>query len=257
VATVRPDELERLLWEQTEGTLSAADHARLDAYLAAEPTAERQRRDVKLIAGLLATVKEVDPPPALQKSIQTAILARPRPRPRLSLAGALQEMLAPKWRVRIAWAVVGMVAGVTATALIVADFGTTSRDDVARYYGSMAPPTSGAPITLELPGSLGAVTLQSEDGAVAVDLAVTRPIDGGVAVELSGAGLAVASCEGSGATSRVEASADGVLAELAGAGRLRMRTSLAPQTGSIVVRVSMAGRQIAERRFEPRRAPGS
>jgi hypothetical protein len=251
---MRPDELERLLWEQTEGTLSAADRARLEAYLAAEPTAERQRRDVKLIAGLLATVKEVDPPPALQTSIQIAILSRSRPRPRLALAVALQEMLAPKWRVRIAWAVVGLVVGVTATALIFADFGYTSRDDVSRYYGSMVPPASAGSFTLDLPHSLGALTLQSETGALDVDLAVTRQVDDGVAVELSGAGLAVASCEGSGAASYLEVSADAVMARLDGAGRMRIRINLSPGTGDVVARVSVAGRKLAERRLGPRKA---
>ncbi len=257
---MRPDELERLLWEHTEGTISADNRARLDAHLAANPTAEKQRRDVKVIAELLGSVRDIEPPPFLQSRIESAVAARPRPRGRFSWDGTVREMLAPKWRVRIAWAVAGLVVGVTATALMVADLGRTSREDISRFYGAMALPerTVAAALEIELPDALGSFALTPRGRGVVIRLDVTRPVSGGVTVELVAGGLTVESVESSGAAaSRVEASGEAIVTALGSAGHVSARIGIPPRAESLTVRVSAAGKQVVERRIEVKTAPRS
>jgi len=247
---MRPNELERLLWEQTEETISADDRGRLEAYLAANPAAERQHRNVKAFAELLGSVGHVEAPPDLPARIEAAVATRPRPRPRFSWSAVVSEMLAPQWRVRIAWAVVGLVVGMTATALMVADFGRTSRDDISRYYGAMASleRAGAAPLSVELPDALGTLGLSARDGALLVDLEVTRPVAGGVSFEVAGGGLAVASFKASASAScRVDAGAGSVVATVDGAGHVTARIALPAQAGVVIIRVAAGGKAIVER----------
>jgi hypothetical protein len=256
---MKPDTLERLLWEQAEGTISAEDRSRLDAELASDPTAERQRRGVKAVAELLTSVGEVTPPPSLHARIETALAARPRPRPRFSFTAMINEVLVPQWRVRIAWAVVGLVVGMTATALIVADFGHTSREDISRFYGSMATLDTAGAAALEvaLPDALGTLTLSARDAMLTVDLEVARPVAGGVAVEVAGAGLAVVSFRaGTAAGGRVDASAEAVVATADGAGHLTTKIGLPTRTGVLSVRVAVAGKTVVERGLDVSKVSG-
>ncbi len=256
---MKPDELERLLWEQTEGTITADERARLDAYLASDPTAERQRREVKAVAELLSSVGEIAAPPALQVRIETAVAARPRPRRRFSWSATLSEVLAPQWRVRIAWAVVGLVVGMTATALMVADFGHTSREDISRFYGTMASLKEAGepPLSVELPDSLGMLALSARDGVLLVELEVARPVAGGVAVEVVGGGLTVVTFEtGASAAGRVEAGPGSVVATVAGVGHVTAKIGFPSQAGTLAVRVAMAGKTIAERGLDVSKVTG-
>jgi hypothetical protein len=256
---MKSDDLERLLWEQAEGTLAAEDRSRLEAELTANPGAERQRRGVKAVAELLTSVGEVAPPPSLQARIESALAGRARPRPRLSWAAMVSEVMAPQWRVRIAWAVVGLVVGMTATALMVADFGRTSRDDISRFYGTMATlETSGAAsLEVALPDSLGTLTLAGREGKLVVDLEVARPVAGGVAVEVAGAGLEVVSFQAGTATAgRVDVSARAVVATAEGAGHFTTKIGLPTPSGVLAVRVAVAGKTVVARSLDVSKVTG-
>jgi hypothetical protein len=254
VAEMKQDELERLLWEQAEGSIAADERARLDALLAADPGAEQRRHGVMAVAEMLGSVAEVAPPPGLQGRITAAVAARQRSHPRASWSALVTDVLAPQWRVRIAWAVVGLVVGMTATALMVADFGHATREDISRYYGAMARPGAADGTVTPLPGGLGTISAGLAGGALALDLDVSREVGGGVRIEVAGGDLAVESFSGTSA-SRVEVAPEAVAATLEEPGHLSVGIRVPQAAGAITVRIFADGKQILERSLAGPAAP--
>ena len=102
---MKPDELDRLLWDEVDEALDVAARERLEAALAAEPAGERRRQEVAECASLLAAVEAVPTPPGLRARIDRAIAARPTVLPRPP-CGVWAGVLAPRHRMHLAWAAV-------------------------------------------------------------------------------------------------------------------------------------------------------
>jgi hypothetical protein len=248
---MRADEVERLLWEQAEGAISAADRERLAVALAADPRAARQRRDITACAELLAAVTDVPAPPALQASIERAIAARPYPRPRAAWREALAGLMVPQRRARLAWATAGVLLAVVTTALLVTDLGRAPGRGDERFYGALVPgrsTLSGAETAL-LPDGLGSLTLSARDGSLLCQLRLDRIVEGGVTLDVTGSGVTVGGFEADGvAASQIAAAPDavGVASEGVGSVSLAVRAAATPQ--DVTVRVVAAGRTVFERK---------
>lgn len=183
-------QLERLVWEQIDGTLSTEDRTRLEAFLASHPEAEAVRRQIVATADLLGAVAPVPPPPALPDDIARLLAARPAPRARRAFWRELgHEVLAPRWRARLAWATVGVCAGVALTVLLVADFGRSGEGDVSRFYGAMHVQPQG--LAIELPESLGRVVLQRRGTSLIVAVSAERQPAQALTLDLEGPGMAL------------------------------------------------------------------
>jgi hypothetical protein len=248
---MKPDELERLLWEQTDGEISATDRKRLTIALTADPDANHQRHDVAACADLLAAVGEVPVPPMLWAGIERTVAALPRPQAQRSWFASLCGLLVPQRRVRLAWAAAGVVVVVVTAVLLVVDLGQVPGVDNTRFYGSMVPgrSTLSGTETAALPDGLGALTLAQRDGSLLCQLRVDRTVDGGVTLDVTGTGVTVAGFEANGVVASQIASAPdavGVAVEGVGSASLAVRAAAPPQ--DVTVRVVASGRTAFERR---------
>jgi hypothetical protein len=251
---MRPEELDRLLWQDVEGELTAADRARLAAVLAADPDAARRRREVAACADLLAAVEEVPAPPALQASIERAVAARPHPRRRAAWREALAALFAPQRRTRLAWATAGVLVGVVATLLLLnGDPGRAPGGGDERFYGALVAGTAAParPGTAALPDGLGSITLSVREGTLLCQLRLDRVVPGGVTLDVTGVGVTVGGFEADGVGASQIASAPdavGVRVEGVGAASLTVRVGESPQ--DVTVRVVSAGGTVFERKVD-------
>lgn len=246
---MKPDELDRLLWDDVDGELDVAERERLEMALAAEPAGKRRRREVAECASLLAAVKAVPPPPGLRARIDRAIAARPSHRPRSAWRGVWDGVLAPRHRMHLAWAAV--LVGAIAAVLFLADGGRSQGAGNSRFAGALVPglaPFAG-PETADLADGLGALTLSVRDGSLLCQLRLDRPVDGGVRLTVTGSGVTPGEIETAGVTvTSIEPVPDTVGVEAAGVGSASLGVRLARAPQELAVRVDAAGRTVFARR---------
>ena len=246
---MKPDELDRLLWDDVEGALDAAGRERLKAALAAEPAGERLRREVAECASLLAAVEAVPPPPDLHARIDRAIAAHPSHRPRPAWRSVWAGVLAPRHRMHLAWAAV--LVGAIAAALFVADGGRSQGAGNSRFAGALVPglaPFAG-PETADLADGLGALTLSVRDGSLLCQLRLDRPVDGGVRLTVTGGGVTPGAVETIGVTvTAIEPVPDTVGVEAVGVGSASLAVRVARKPLELAVRVEAGGRTVFARR---------
>jgi len=257
---MRPDEVERLLWEQADGTISAADRERLEAAIGADPAGESGRRRVAALAGLLSSVEPVEVPVGLVQRIDRAVAALPLPGTRVSpWRSWIGELLQPRWRVRIAWTAAGLAVGIAAAVLLVSSLRSGPGEDVTRYYGAMthrSPLGDHGGLVLPLDRGSGRLTLRRDGSALLLDLDVTLSEAGPVVLEIEGGGLAL---EGvlAGGPSSVEVSHDAGRIALAvePVSRNELRLTVAAETAVLTVRVSAGERTVLEREVRVAEVP--
>ena len=246
---MKPDELDRLLWDEVDEALDVAARERLEAALAAEPAGKRRRQEVAECASLLAAVEAVPTPPGLRARIDRAIAARPTALPRPAWRGVWAGVLAPRHRMHLAWAAV--LVGAIAAALFLADGGRSQGAGNSRFAGALLPgavPFMG-PETTELADGLGALTLSVRDGSLLCQLRLDRSVDGGVRLTVRGGGVTAGEVETAGVSvTRIEPAPDtvGIAAVGVGSASLVVRIARAPQ--DLAVRVDAAGGMVFARR---------
>ena len=247
---MRPDELDRLLWEQSEGAISAADRERLAVALAADPEADRQRRGVEACVELLAAVPEVPVPPALRPGIDRALAGREHPRVRVAQPSILERLLAPPQRPRLAWAAAGILFAVATTALLVTNSGPVAGGGDERFYGALVagPVAPSGAETVLLPEGLGSLTLSGRDGALLCQLRLARAVEGGVSLDVTGSGVTVHGFESDGvAASQIASAANAVGVAIRGTGSATLVVRIAAPPQDVTVRITAAGRAVFER----------
>ena len=240
-----PDELERLLWEQAEGVIGAADRERLAAAVAADAEAERRRREVVACAELLAAVPPAPAPPALRASIAAALAALPQPRPRAAWRGRVAALFAPP--PRLAWAAAGALLAAAAALLLLADRGRVGEERLVGAIGTGPGEARGA-ATVALPDGLGSLSWLARGRELLCQLAIDRAVPGGVTLDVTGAGVAVAGFEADGVAASQVATAPGAVGvAVDGTGAVSVSVRVAPEASEVTVRVLVAGRPVVER----------
>jgi hypothetical protein len=246
---MKPDELDRLLWDDADGALDVAERERLEAALAAEPAGKRRRREVAECASLLAAVEAVPPPPDLRARIDRAIAARPSHRPRPAWRGVWDGVLAPRHRMHLAWAAV--LVGAIAAVLLLADGARLHDAGDSRFAGALLPevvPFAG-PETVDLADALGALTLSMRDGSLLCQLRLDRPADGGVRLTVTGGGVMPGAVETAGVSvTPIEPAPDTVGVVAVGVGSASLAVRVAGTRQELSVRVEAAGRVAFARR---------
>jgi hypothetical protein len=248
---MRPDELERLLWDDAEGALDAAGRERLQQALDAVPEGELRRQQVADFAALLGAVNAVAPPPELRARIDRALAARPQPRPRPTWRDALAAALAPRRRALLAAA--ATVAVAVAAVLLLADAGRLPGAGDSRYAGALVPATAAPaePETAVLPGGLGALALSVRDGALVCQLRLDRAAAGGVRLIVTGEGVTATALATDGVSAApIPAGHDAVGAAVTGVGSLTLAARPARPPQALEVRVDVDGKQVLARRIE-------
>ena len=238
------DELDRALWELLDGELDDGARAALEARLAADPLARERLRQLEAMAGLLSGVERLDPPAELPAAIARAVARRPPGRPPLAAARAwIHELLAPRWRVRLAWACAGLAVGI-AVALLHPALRSAATDDVSRYYGAMVRPEAAARPLLELPEGRGRLTFDRAGALLGVSLGGPAAAEAST-LEIAGPGLALRSVveRGEGAR-RVAVSERGVVVEWRGGGSLELAIEVPRSTSRLALRLVAGARQI-------------
>ncbi|MGE5236712.1 MAG: hypothetical protein ACM3O7_10210 [Acidobacteriota bacterium] len=247
------DDLDRLLWELIDGTIEPGERARLESFLASHPEAAARQREVGELSAALASVVAVEPPPELVPAIERAIAnCRPRSAAPSMLALALRALVAPRWPVRLAWAVLGVLLGAAATVILVnGDFGAAGRGDLSRYYGAVHVPEQfgrGHGLVVELPAGVGELSLVREGRVVVLDVVVhsTAPEDLAVTLAVPGAYLEGLQEQGPGA-SACTVSPSAVLFAAKGATRAAVRIGVPAGEERIRLTVTGEGKTFVDR----------
>lgn len=251
-------DLERLLWDLADGTIGAEDRARLEAHLARHPEDRAQLDRIRALGDLFASIPEIEPPPALRRGIERALASRALPREEpASWTAVLRELVAPRWPVRLAWAAVGLVLGAGVILLMLSDLGRVAGRDETKFYGAMHEPTKdagAAGLALEVPPSLGRLTVWRQNGELTFDLAV-RDAPRGAMLELAGDGMALVSFGEVGVSVSTLRMASGRLTVIVEEGG-RIKVSVGSGGGPVRARLSSGGTTVLDRLVAKDEVPG-
>ena len=246
MVAVSRDELDQVLWELVDGELEGEERAALEARLAADPQARERLRQVQAVAGLLRGLEPLEPPVELPSAIARTLAGRrPRQRPLAAARAWVNELLVPRWRVRLAWGCAGAVLGV-AVALLHPALRSTAADDVSRYYGAMSRPEAAAGPLLDLPEGRGQLTFDRPRRLLRVRL-VGKAAGEASALELVASGLVLGGVEERGAAlQRASVSQRGVVVESGGRGVVEVAIGVPPAITHVSVRLVAANRPLFE-----------
>lgn len=244
-------DIDRLLWELADGSISAADRARVEARLAADAAARERLAEIRSLSELLASVEELPVPEALPAGVERALAGRPAP-PRGSRVWApwLDELFTPRWRVRLAWSAVGLAVGVACGVLLLSDLRVQGDEDVARFYGSMGQASSRGQggLVLELSDRAGRLTLRRDGQALLLDLEVNGRGPVPVVLEIEGSGLAVEGLLAGGRASvEVDRRASRIAMAVEPTSRTELRVTAPGEQATLTLRVKAGEGRFLER----------
>lgn len=163
--------LERLLWEEIDGSLQETERRELSERLAADAGAERLRGEVTELARLLADAEDVAPPAELRRRIRTAVAGRPLP----GASHAARRWWSPAvWAggssSRYAYLAAGIVIGIVSVLLV----GRGMEPGSAALVGTVnVPAEAGAWRELPLADARGFVRLRRQADVWAVAFEVS------------------------------------------------------------------------------------
>ena len=148
---MRPERLEKILWERADGTIAPDELAKLEEYLAEHPDSKDIEREIARLAELLAPRDEIAPPAALRERIDRALAAATPPGheariPRTAGARRWKD----RWPARLLPVAASLVIGVA--------------------IGYLTQPGAGGPIDgSQAAGAMRATTVTAESAPVIVD----------------------------------------------------------------------------------------
>ena len=167
-----------LINKSIDGILTSREEAKLKKYLELNPDTQKLYSDMKQVATILDSVKEIEPPVSLKQRIVNTVNAHVPTRP-------AREGLSLRWilphvaRYRVAYAFTGgAVAGILIFGLLTTGIGRLGTVDVTKLYGSlvdhdyaakMQPCTS---VAVDLNGITGSISTKKGNNIVLTDLEV-------------------------------------------------------------------------------------
>jgi len=248
MAAMSHDELERLLWEESDGTISGADRAALEELLERNDLAAHERHRVQACRDLLDSAGDVAPPPDLEAAIGRAIASLERPRRRPGGVIGFVQSLQPSRGVLVGLAAAAAVAGATILALVLADAGRLRPGDTGKLYGAAGVTSGERGETVTLAEALGTLTITPGPSSLTCRLETVASIAGGVTLRVIGAGLAIERVEGDSAdAAEVVQALDAVNVTFPEGGAVTVTVRVPESATSVTVRVVAAGKPLAER----------
>ena len=249
-------ETDRLLWELIDGSLTPDDRDRLEASLAADADARARLAEMRSLARMLDSVEEVPVPETLPAAVERALAASragtDRPAPWWLWLG---ELFAPRWRVRLAWAAVGLALGVGLGILAVADLRRSSAEDPSRYYGAMS---QAGGLRLALIDGSATLVLSREGPTLQIDVVVDRRDNPPLDLEVLGNDLILQDLQSNGkASMRVGPEGGRVVVRIEAASRATLHVRAAGEGAVVGLRASVGESVLLERRIRLDEVPGS
>ena len=245
------EELERLLWERLDGTMSAADHKRLEALLASEPESGLLETNITALAEQLDGVAEAPLPEGLGDDIREALRVAPGPTPERAPTpgfGNLARFLKPQPLRRMAYLAAGLLVGVVAFQLITG----TVEQDPGTFSGTAGLPEldPGSPaVRLALPDSGGVLSLRQRDTTLLIELEIS-PALGAATLRVEAAGLAVESTgERGGATFELRGLDGAIELEVDSAGTVELGVVVPSASDPIVLTLVSDGMTLVSRQL--------
>jgi hypothetical protein len=181
----------------------------------------------------------------------------PRPASRV-WAPWLDELFTPRWRVRLAWATVGLAVGIAAGIVAVSGLRKPLAEDVSKYYGAMAHGRGavGQGLRLALADASGALAVQRDGRILMIELAVDRPEAAPVVLALIGTELKLEGLQ-AGAQASVEVDSEGHRVTLTAnpVGRSLLRVATPGEVAVVGLRVSAGERVLLEREIRVGEVP--
>lgn len=244
------ERLDELLWERIDQVIRPEDAAELREHLEGSPEARAHERRLDEFVATLATVHEVEPPPALRRRIDAALAAKRLSSPprwgAASWAEALRELWSPKPLLRYALLAGAFLIGAISYHLVAGGDGS-SRLDPAKLYGSTGIARQESPAgawTLELPEERGWVALHRRGSLLVLDMALAVEGHGEVKLHFPEAGFHLETLEHFGAPpSRLQATADAVDLQLMGPSRCTLVTEVGDPAQQVEIRISAGDEQ--------------
>jgi len=176
---MRPERLEELLWERTDGTIAPDELRELEAFLAERPEPHNLEREIARLAELLSPRDEVAPPALLRERIDRALAASTPPVheariPRTARARRWRD----RWPARLLPVAASLVLGVAVGYLM--QPGATGPIDKSRAAGSMRATTvtaEAAPVIVDLGADNGRVVANWAGSNLVIDIDLVRELD--------------------------------------------------------------------------------
>jgi anti-sigma factor RsiW len=227
------DELERLAWENIDGTISAGDRTRLEEDLARNDEARSRYVELERMAAMLGRLEPMKPPAELRPRIDRALsVVSPRWRRRQSPANA--------WTGRLAYLAAGLVLGLVAARVLLPTAGL----DRADVVGAMA--ASKAAVTVELDGVGQLAVWRDGSSRIILELGLSRAIPVELEVGAANGGLTIDRAVLGGA-GEAATGPTGVRLSVEGPGRSSILLESDAELAELAVRVRSGGHLLADR----------
>lgn len=174
------DSLERLIWEERDGEITAGDRERLSELARQRPEAENVRRQVDELDRILAAAADAEAPAGLEESIRQAIRSRPAlvARPDLRVRRRL-----PVWAAHAAVLAAGLALGALAYHMVLLERPMGGDRDFAGSIATVQPLEGSRHLQLD---GLADVAVAQAGGVIVLEVEPT--VDRPVRLELTAAG---------------------------------------------------------------------
>jgi hypothetical protein len=176
---MRPERLEKILWERADGTIAPDELVKLEEFLAEHPDSKDLEREIARLAELLAPRDEMAPPAALRVRIDRALAAAKPPVHEVRIPRTVRaRRWRDRWPARLLPVAASLVLGVAVGYLM--QPGATGPIDESQAAGAMRATTAatvGAPMIVDLGADTGRVVANRVGSDLIIDIDLVRELD--------------------------------------------------------------------------------
>ena len=157
-------QIEQLMWQQIDGTITPEDKEELDGYIEKHPDARAQFEELHKLSIALDSVPEVEPPTELRQRIHASIdpdryAAQPAP----SSPSFIHKLIPRQWSFQYVSAVAaGFLLGVIGYQIINSGGGANGQLDNSYFSGTMGKDFPASGLQLELDNVRGSIDFRQE-----------------------------------------------------------------------------------------------
>jgi hypothetical protein len=249
---MNPDRLEALLWARIDGTIEPGDLAELEAHLAEHPEPTELERQVATIAGKLAEMERVQPPPTLRRRIDGALASAAAPGPLVQVSAPGPTRTQGRWQGGWLPMAASLLVGTIVGYLL--HPGTGAELDTSKVGATMAAPPAvetSADLRIDLE-DLGSLTLGRSEDSVTADFSIISDTGLWFELESESGDLEIGwAAHIGGAPNRLRTDGRRLEFQADGPGRHTLTIRTIDCGGPILISVGSGSEVLAGRRIEP------